>query len=156
MEPAVKSITWEAPEHNHPEKRGDWFFALGILTVGVVLAAAVLGNFLFAVLAGLSGASLAIAATQPPKILQYGVGVRGVRVHETLHSYGNLRAYHIDDDHPHGPQLLLTTKKNFAPLIVIPIPAEYIDEIEDILATRLPAEYMEEPIFHKVLELVGF
>jgi hypothetical protein len=41
-------------------------------------------------------------------------------------------------------------------MIVMPLPAEYIDEIEDILAPRLEEVFMEEPIINKFLELFGF
>jgi hypothetical protein len=42
------------------------------------------------------------------------------------------------------------------PLLVIPIPEQYIDEIEDILGPRLEEQFLEESIFHKLLDYLGF
>jgi len=41
------------------------------------------------------------------------------------------------------------------PLIVMPIPADHIDDIEDILKEKLPEEELVEPFLIKVLELFG-
>ncbi len=156
MDQAVRSVAWEAPEHTHGDKGGDWYFALGILTVAVIVASIIFGNFLFALLAGLSGASLAVATSQQPRIIRYGVSVRGVFVENTLYPFASLRSYYINEEDPRGPQLLAISDKTFAPMIVMPIPEEYIDEIDDILSERLPEEFLEEPLFNKILELLGF
>jgi hypothetical protein len=156
MEQAIRSVSWEAPEHTHGDKGGDWYFALGILTLAVTVAAVIFGNFLFALLAGLSGASLAVAASQPPKIVKYGVSVRGVFIENTLYPFTSLKAFCINEEDPRGPQLLILSDKTFAPVIVMPIPPEYIDEIDDILGERLHEELIEESLFNKLLELVGF
>jgi hypothetical protein len=156
MEPVARSVSWEAPEHTHPDKGGDWYFALGILTLAVVVAAIVLDNFLFALLAGLSGVSIAVAVSQSPRIIQYGVSVRGIRIDNTVMPFGTLRSFFINEDDPRGPQLLLLSQKSLAPMIVLPIPADYVDEIEEILAPRLPEEFLEESMLNKILEILGF
>ncbi len=156
MNEAMRSITWEAPERARGGKGGDWYFALSILTVAVVIAAIIFGNFLFAILAGLSGASLAVAASQPPRVIKYGVSVRGVLEENTVHPFAALKAYCINEDDPRGPQLLILSTKTFAPMIIMPIPEEYIDELDDILSERLPEEVLEEPLFNRLLELAGF
>lgn len=156
MEPTARSITWDAPEHHHIDKGGDWFFALLILTVAVVLAAVLLGNVLFAIVCGISGGTLAIAASKRPKIIPYGVTVRGIYVGDVLYPYTTLRSWHIDEENIRGPQMLLMSQKYFMPLLVLPIPEECVDDIEDIIAERLPEEYIEESFFNKLLEFLGF
>jgi hypothetical protein len=79
-----------------------------------------------------------------------------VRVADLLYPYTTLESYHIDEDDVRGPQLLIMSQKHFMPLLVLPIPEEYIDDIEEILSLRLPEEFLEEPLFTKLLELVGF
>ncbi len=151
----VRSITWEAPEHTHPDKGGDWYFALGIITFGVVVAAIIFSNFLFAILAALSGASIAVAASQPPRIVRYGVNARGIQVDTVLYPVASLKSFYINDDDPRGPVLLVLSQKTFAPMLVIPIPEEYIDEIDNMLGERLPEEFLEEPLLSRLLEKVG-
>ena len=65
-------------------------------------------------------------------------------------------SYYIDDDDPKGPQLLVKGERLIMPLIVIPLPEEEVDEIEDLIAMKLPEEHLEEPFFAKVLEFFGF
>jgi hypothetical protein len=156
MEQVARSVTWEAPESTHPDHGGDWYFALGIITLGVIVAAILLSNFLFALLAAISGASIAVAASQPPRILEFGVTIRGIKVANTLYPFASLRSYYINEDDPRGPQLLIMGTKVLMPMLVIPIPEEYIDEIEEILTGRIPEEFLEEPLLNRIIDLLGF
>jgi len=156
MEETVRGITWEAFEHHHGEKTSDWFWVLGIITVGVTVAAIVLGNTLLGILIGISGALMGILAGRKPKIITYAVTLRGLRVEDRLYPYSTLHSFYIDEEHYVGPQLLVKSEKILMPLIVMPIPEEYIDDIEDIVASRLPEEHLEEPFANKLLEFFGF
>lgn len=156
MEPALRSITWEAPEHHHVEKGNDWFFALAIIVVSLVVVAILLNDVLFALLLGLSGGALAVSAAKRPSIIPYAVTVRGVTIGDRIYPYSALESYRIDEDDPRGPQLLLKSNHRFMPLMVMPLPVEQIDNIDDILKERLIEEDLHEPLFAKVLELFGF
>lgn len=156
MEQVARSVTWTAPEHHHIEKGGDWFFALLIITIAVVIATIFLGNFLFAVLCGVAGGVLAIAASKRPRVIPFAVTVRGIKIDQDLYPFTTLRSWHIDEENPRGPQLLVMSQKYFMPLLILPIPEEYVDDIEDIVAERLKEEYIEESFFNKFLEFLGF
>jgi hypothetical protein len=156
MEPTARAISWEAPEHHHVEKGNDWFFALIIIVVAIVFSAILLGNLLFALLMGIAGGVLGVAAARTPRIVPFSVSVRGVKIEGVLHPFASLAAYHIDEENPRGPQLLLRSEQMLMPLIVIPLPEDYIDEIEAILKEKLDEEELEEPFLLKVLELFGF
>lgn len=156
MEQTPRSVTWEAPEHHHVEKGNDWFFALAIIIAALVVVAILFNDVLFALLIGLAGGALAVSAAKRPSIIPFAVTIRGVRIDEELFPYATLESYAIDEDDPRGPQLLLKSKRRFMPLIVLPIPPDYIDAIESILKDKLIEEELEEPLFMKVLELFGF
>jgi hypothetical protein len=156
MEPLARAITWEAPEHHYNEKNGDWFLVLAILIVALSAAAVLFGNTLFALLIGVAGGALAVSAAKKPSVIPFAITVRGVRVDENLYPYTTLKAYHIDEDDPNGPQLLILSKKRFMPLIVLPLPAQYIDDVEDIMRDKLEEKFLEEPLFMKLLEKFGF
>tara|TARA_B100000745_G_C20119591_1_gene383314 strand:+ start:657 stop:1127 length:471 start_codon:yes stop_codon:yes gene_type:complete len=152
----VRAVTWEAPEHHHFEKSGDWFWILGIATVTGALATFFFGNFLFAVLILIAGGIIGLVANQEPRIIHFSVSTRGLRIGNALYPYSTLECFFIDEDHPAGPQLLARSKKLFMPLLILPLPEEYIDDIEEILEVRLPEEHIEEPVAHKLLEIFGF
>ena len=156
MEPTPRSITWEAPEHHHVEKGNDWFFALAIIIIALVIAAVLFDNVLFALVIGLAGGALAVSAAKRPAIIPYGVTVRGIRIEDRLYPFSTLDSYHIDEDDPRGPQLLIKSERKLMPLIVMPIPTNHIDDIEHILKEKLIEEELAEPCLIKVLELFGF
>jgi len=156
MEHTPRAVTWEAPEHNHSEKSGDWFFAFTIIFIAIVISAILLGNTLFALLMAIAGLTLAISVTRRPSLVHYAVSVRGVRVGDDLYPHSNIEAYCIDEDEPSGPQLLIQVKSRLMPLVVIPLPPDYIDDVDDILGARIPEEKLEEPVIMKILELFGF
>ena len=115
-----------------------------------------MGNTLFALLLLIGGTTIGIVANREPRIIPFAVNNRGVRVDDMLYPYSTLECFYIDEDHELGPQLLVRSNKFFMPLIVMPIPEEFIDEIEAILEPRLAEQHLEEPLAHKLLEIFGF
>lgn len=156
MEQTPRAITWEAPEHNHIEKGGDWFFAFTIIFIAIVVSAILLGNTLFALLMAVAGLTLAISVSRRPAIIPFAVTVRGVRMGDELFPYSALDSYCIDEDDPKGPQLLIKVHHRFMPLMILPLPPDHVDDVEEILRDRLPEEHLEESIFIKLLEIFGF
>ena len=156
MADIARSVTWEAPEHHHIEKNGDWFWILGIMTIVGSIAAFFFGNFLFAILILIAGGTTALIGNQEPKVITFAISTRGLRVGSVLYPYSSLECFYLDEDAPHGPEVLARSNHLFMPLIIMPIPEEFIEEIESILESRLPEEHLEEPVGHKILELFGF
>lgn len=156
MEPAVRGVSWEAPQHHHVEKGNDWFFALAIIDIALIIVAILIDNVLFALLIGIAGGVLAMSAAKRPAIVPYAVTVRGVKVEDELFPYANLVAFHIDEEDLRGPQLLVRTNRRTIPLLVLPIPPDHIDDIEAILKEKLSEELIQEPLGLKILELFGF
>ena len=156
MEQTPRAITWEAPEHHYTEKGGDWYFSLAVIVIAMVVSALMFGSTLFALLLAVSGIALAIIGAKRPSVVPFAVTVRGIRINEDLFPFTTIKSYHIEEEDPHGPQLIILTKKNFDPFLVIPIPSEYIDDIESIMRGRVKEEFLQEPIFMRVLEKFGF
>lgn len=152
----VRAVTWEAPEHHHNEKSGDWYWALGIIALAGAGASVVFGNTLFALVILLGASTILIFSHRKPSMLEFAVTVRGIRVGNELYPYSTLESFFLDEDEPMGPQLIVKSNHLFMPLIIMPIPEEYIDDIDDILSTRLKEEHLEEPLSHKLLESLGF
>ena len=99
---------------------------------------------------------MAILATREAKVVAYAVTQRGLRVNDVLYPYTTLESYFIEDDEVTEAQLLIKSSKLFMPLIIMPLPSEHIDDIEDIISERLPEEHLEEPFANKLLEFFGF
>lgn len=156
MEEVTKAITWEAPEHHHFEKGSDWFWILGIIAVSAAIAAFFLGNFLFAILILIGAGVMSLITSREPKVIPFAVTTRGVRIGDRLHTYSSLDSYHIEETDPLGPQLLLKSKNIYSPLLVLPLPDEYVDDIEELVGSKLEEEELAEPLLHKIMESLGF
>ncbi len=156
MSDYIKEVTWKALEHSHGPQEANWLWALGILTVSATGAALLLGNSLFAFVILISGIVMGIIAVREPNTVPFAVSQRGLRIEDKLYPYSTLECFYIDEENPWGPQLLARSEKMFMPLIVMPLPEEYVDEIEDIIASRLPEEYLEIPFFQQLLDFFGF
>lgn len=156
MAEVTSAITWEAPEHHHIEKGHDWFWALGLIATAGAAAAFIFGNVLFGIVILLGAIVMVLHALSEPKIIPFAVTTRGVRVGSELYPYTTLESYFIDEDNEFGPQLLVKSERMFMQLLILPIPEEYVDDIDDLLGSRLPEETLEEPFAHKLLEFFGF
>ncbi len=157
MQDDVRSVYWEAPEHNHIEKTSDWYWILGIIAIaGSVASIIVNNNVLFSIVILLGAMTMIITSHRKPRVIEFEVSTRGIRIKQTLYPYSTLESFYIDEESPTGPQLLVKSKKLFVPLLILPIPDEYIHVIDDILTVRLREEHMEEPFSHRLLEYFGF
>lgn len=149
-------LTWQAYEYHHRDKSNDWFWALGIITVGGVVAAIFLHNLLFALLILVAGVSLGLFAAREPDLVTFEISRRGIRIDDDLYPYQNLEGFWIEDySHSTVPKLLLKSKKMFMPMIVIPIEDVEPEDVYAALLYFLPEEELHEPFAHHLMELVG-
>ena len=156
MEDGIRSVYWEAPEHHHVEKSSDWYWVLGIIALSGAITSIVLNNVLFSIVILLAAFTMVLTAHREPRILEYEVSLRGVRIRKDFHPYSSLDSFCINETDVYGPQLIVKSKKLFVPLLILPLPEEYLHHIERILSPRLREEHLEEPFSHHLLEYFGF
>jgi hypothetical protein len=156
MNDETRAITWEAPEHRHIEKTGDWYWAVSIIAIAASVVSIIFENILFGVVILLAASTMILFGHRSPKMMPFEVSVRGVRCGNDLYLFPSLEAFTIDEENPSGPQLIVRSKHYFMPLIIIPIPDEFIDEIDALMSAKLPEEHLEEPLSHRLLEFFGF
>jgi hypothetical protein len=156
MNEEVRSIVWEAPEHRHIEKTTDWYWAVGIIAISTATASIMFKNVLFGLVILLGASTMILFSHRTPKMLPYEISPRGLRIKTTLYPFISLEAFALDEDAAYGPQLILKSQHFLMPLIIVPIPEEYVDEIDDIISSRLREAHLEEPLSHRLLEFFGF
>ena len=156
MDETIRSIYWEAPEHNHIEKTGDWYWILGIIAISGSVASMIFGDVLFGIVIILAAGTMYLVGHRKPRVIEFEVSARGIRIEDTLYPYATLESYFLDETALVNPQLIIKSKKLFMSLLIIPIPAEYITPIEEMVGERLPEEHLEEPFAHKLMEFLGF
>lgn len=148
--------TWEAPEYIHYEKKVDWYWALGIITIATSIATFIYGNVLFGVFIIIAGSSLAIFAHRKPEMIVYTISEEGIQIGKFYFPYRTIKAFWIDNE-PHPRELVLHTDRSILPHVTVPVP-ENVDTqgLRSFLKRFLKEEEMHEPGFHKVFDRIGF
>jgi len=148
-------LRWSAYEHEHIERGSDWYWALGIVAVCAALTSILFSNVLFAIVLIVAAFTIGLIARTPPKLIEFELSDRGIRVGGTLHRYDHIIAFWVEDEHDREPLLLVDTTKFMSPNLIIPI--EDIDpaEVRDFLRERAEERPMREPVSHKILEFFG-
>lgn len=148
-------IRWEAYEHEHLERSGDWYWALGIFAVATALISILFGNFFFAILILIAAFTLGMLAKSPPPLVEFELSDRGIRVGDTMHRFEEIISFWVEEHDAVSPILLVDTIKWLSPNLVIPL--ENVDPklVRAYLVERADEVPMKEPMWHKVLEFFG-
>jgi hypothetical protein len=150
------TLEWQAPEHEHKERTADWFWVSGIIVAALALVSIIFGNIILAVLIVISAFSLALFINRPPENLDMALTEVGVRKEDVLYPFETLASFWIDTEHPHK-KIILRSKKQFMPLIIIPISDDVsVEELRAELIKHMPEEYHSLPFVEKLLEYLGF
>ena len=156
MADTPREIRWNAKEFQYYHKTIEWYIVLFVISGALVFSAFFLGNFLLGVLLTIAAIVIAMAAARAPRVVPYSIGVSGVRIGHVFYPHKALMSFSVDEDHRHGPHVYIKPKARFQPLIILMVPSEYVDDIQDILAEKLPVEDIEEPLFNVLLEILRF
>lgn len=149
------SIRWSAYEHEHVERAGDWFWALGIIATALSLTSILFGNVLFAILILVAAVTIGIIARMPPEIHEFEISDRGISIGDTVHPYDSIIAFWVEDSGDE-PLLLVDTVKFMTPNLVIPLDGVSVEGVRSFLQGHAAEQPMKEPLAHKILEFFGF
>ncbi len=148
-------LEWEALEHHHDEKSNDWFWVVGIIAVSIAVTAVILSNIIFAIFVVIATVALVLQTARAPRVLRIHIDATGVAIDKTKYPYGVLESFWVNDEE-HPPALLLKSKRFFLPLIVVRLEDMNVDEVHNYLDRFLHAEKLQEPLFQKIMEYLGF
>jgi len=148
-------ISWNAPEHLHKEKRPDWYWSVGIVTLALAAVAIIFGNIITGIFVLVAAVALVLHASHPPRTIYHEVNDRGIIIHDTLYPFLTLDSFWIPHDEFPG-KLIVKSRKLFMPYIVI-----YIDEVDPEDVRQVMLRYIaetehHEPLIKHILERVGF
>ncbi len=144
---------WRTAEYDLIEKGVDWFIAVFVIAISIAVSAFMFGNILFGVFVIVAAIALSLQGARDPDILDVEVNERGISINEKFLAYKDLNAFWVEYD---SQLLLIRTQKLFHPHIVLPVTDVDSDELAEYLSNFLEEEEMEESLFHKILEYLGF
>lgn len=148
-------ITWTAPTHIYTEKKTDWYWSVGIITLALAAVAFIFGNVITGIFVIVAAVALVLHASKPAEIVTYEINDRGIIADKVLYPFLTLESFWIPHDE-FPPKLILKSRKMFMPYIVI-----YIDEVDpekvrEVMLTYIAETMHREPILKHILERFGF
>ena len=159
MEPEtpIKKIEWQAFEYENIKKTKDWFWAVGIISISIIVTAVLFGNYLLAILIILSVFSLGMFSLRQPQLFNIKIDEKGITAHKNLYLFSSLESFWIEEQ-ARTPRILVKSKKMLMPLIIIPINLEQvaIEDIHYVLSYFLHEEEMTEPALIHIMRFLGF
>lgn len=148
-------LEWKAYDRLPRTHTPDWYWAVGIIALSIVIAAIILDNILFAVLIFISTIVLFLRTLQKPRQTEYALTAKGVWVGKEFTPYQTLESFWVEE--AYGDRKLLIKAKSIAsPLMSIPLGEESPDAVGEYLAGYLPEEEHHEPLSKKIMEFLGF
>jgi hypothetical protein len=149
-------ISWKAQEYKRKEKTGDWYWAVILIALAIVVASIFTHNVLFAILVIISTAILISFSIVAPKIVDISINQKGVTVEKEMYPFATLESFWVESQDEENQKILFKSKKIIMPLIAIPLEEQHHLDVRDFLLQYLPEVEMHEPLSQKVMEKLGF
>lgn len=148
-------ISWNAPTHIHVEKRADWYWSVGIITLAIAAVLFIFGQIIPGIFVVVAATSLVLVAHRHPRIVRCEINDRGLVVDSVLYPFLSLESFWIPHDSV-PPRILIKSRKTLMPLIVI-----FIDEVDPEKVREVLLKYIAETQHHEhflahFFEAMGF
>ena len=93
-------MSWQARERKVSRKERSWYWAVAIVAAGVAVAAGIVGNYLFSLIAVLGGFTVMLAGSTKPTRHTYRLTEHGIKIGEKLIPYRSITRFAIHEDEP--------------------------------------------------------
>jgi hypothetical protein len=148
-------IFWNAHEHLHTEKKPDWYWMVGIITLALAAVAIIFGNIITGIFILVATSALVIHTAIPAKNIYHEVNDRGIVVDNVLYPFLSLESFWIPHDE-FPPKILVKSRKTFMPYIVIYIDEVDPEEVREVLLRYIAETEHHESLLKHILERLGF
>lgn len=154
----IETISWRAYEFAHRPKTSDWYWTVGIVTVGAVVTSIFFNSIIFAILLIVICLSLLLHANKPPRLLEYHLTQRGLVIDKHLYPIVTLESFWIDEYENGVAKLIVKSTKKMMVYIIVPLVPEVTpDEVRHFFFQHNVAEVEHhEPVSQQIMEYLGF
>lgn len=151
-----QTISWQALEYAYIKKTPDWYWAVGILTIGLFIVALIFSNFLFSIFVLLSGFTIALYGARAPQVVSFCLSIEGVRIRDRVYPYDVLKSFWIFYHPPQVKELSIESQKLIMPQIKIPLGEANPAQVRAYLQQFLPERQQEESFIDVSTRYLGF
>lgn len=149
-------ISWEALEYKRKDKSADWYWAVILISLAMIVTSVIVHDVLFAILIIISTVILMSFSLVAPKIVKISINQKGVIVGKEMYPFASLESFWVESNNEDDQKILLRSRKIFMPLIVIPLEEVHHLDAREFLLQYLPEVEMHEPLSQKIMEKLGF
>jgi len=149
-------ISWKALEYKRKEKTADWYWAVILIALAIVVASFFTHNALFAILIIISTVILLSFSITAPRMVEISINQKGITVEKEMYPFATLESFWVESQDEENQKILLKSKKLLMPLITIPLEEHHHLDVREFLLQYLPEEEMHEPLSQKIMERLGF
>lgn len=115
-------VRWQAHEFEHRPKDRQWYWSVGIIAVGIAIAAILLQDYLFAVIAVIGGFTVMLVGSARPSRHTYTLTENGFMVDKDLIPFSKISRFAISEEEPRH-----LTIETMTLVGVIKAPLEHVD-----------------------------
>jgi len=154
----IEGISWRAYEFAHRPKSSDWYWAVGIVTVGAVVACIFFNNIILAILIIVASLALLLHANKAPRLIEYHLTSRGLIIDKQLYPIVTIDSFWIDEYKNGVAKLIIKSSKKMMPYIIVPLVPEVTpDEVRYFFFQHVVDEVEHhEPASQQIMEYLGF
>lgn len=143
-------LEWQSPEHRFDKKSADWYWILGIVSTAIAVLSFYFGNLLFGIFIIIAAFTVGMLSYKDTKVVLIRITSKGIAFDRHFYPWRSYQSFWIEDDHIHGPRILISPINTFLPLASVPINEEIdLNELRDILIEFLEEEPLQESIIHR-------
>ncbi len=149
-------IAWDAHEFDPQPKPHDWYLALGILTIGLLVVAVIMKNLLFGIFVTLAGFTLMLFGAKKPRVVHFSLSPEGIRIDNELHPLDTCKSFWILYNPPISKELILIPKSTLAPVLKIPLGEQNPLELRAFLVQFLAEKQFDDSLIDLLAKYLRF
>jgi hypothetical protein len=149
-------ISWKALEYKRKEKTADWYWAVILISLAIVVISFITHNVFFAILVIISTAILLSFSIVAPKTVLISINQKGVSVGKEMYPFVTLESFWVEGIEEDNKKILFKSKKLVMPLITVPLEEYHHLDVREFLLQYLPEAEIHESLFKKIMEKLGF
>ena len=140
---AAEILEWQMEEPNFSPKSDEWYWALSIFGLAIVVFSIILKNYLFIIIVALAALIIYSSKNKKLELLDFRLDGEGLCIGSKIYLYDNFESFWIFSDHA---ELAFHYKRHFTPLLTIPFRNSDELQIRKILLRYLPENEEEQSL----------
>lgn len=93
-------LSWHAKEGEYKPKSRSWYWSVGIIAVGCAIAAAIVSNYLFTLVALVGGFALMLVGSRRPQKIEYALYEKDIAIGKERIPYEKIRRFSLSVNDP--------------------------------------------------------